>query len=143
MTDRGANRTADPKFELLRGLKLPVSDYVIFGSVPMYVHGLRQEICDLDIVARRLAWQAVTSLGKPTSAPSGYGNMVELYDGELQFFDQWISSNWNVDELIDESSIVDGLPFAQLNQVFRSKLQMNRLRDQDDLRTLRLYYASH
>ncbi len=69
--------------------------------------------------------------------------MVELYDGELQFFDQWISSDWNVDELIDESSIVDGLPFAQLNQVFRSKLQMNRLRDQDDLRTLRLYYASH
>lgn len=142
MTDSRHGSTADPKFELLRGLDLPVADYVIFGSAAMWARGLRQRIDDIDIVARRLAWKVVASLGTPTTTPSGYGRMVELYDGRLQFFDRWISPGWNVDELIGEAEMIDGLPFAPLKQVYRSKLETNRPKDADDLRALREYYSS-
>ena len=143
MTDDEDDWMADPKFRLLRDLKLPASDYVIFGSAPIYIHSLRRAIDDLDIVARRLAWKIVTSLGRPTSAPSGNGTMIELYDGRLQFFDRWISPDWDVDKLIDQADMINGFPFAQLEQVYRSKLQSNRLGDQEDLQALRLYYSSH
>jgi hypothetical protein len=143
MTNPDASWTADPKFELVRKLNLPASDYVIFGSAPVYVHGLRKTLPDLDIVACRLAWRVVTSLGRPDSAPSGYGNMVELYDGKLQFFDRWISPDWDVEELIGRADIINDLPIAQLKQVLRSKLQTNRPKDQEDLRALRSYFDSN
>jgi hypothetical protein len=54
MTDLEINRTADPKFKLLRSLNLPIPDYVIFDSAPLYVYGLRETLRDFDIVARRL-----------------------------------------------------------------------------------------
>lgn len=142
MTNPKINLTRDPKFQLLRDLHLPVRDYVIFGSAPMYAHGLRQEVADLDVVARRLAWKIVTSLGELMTAPSGNGNMVELYGGQLQFFDQWITPDWDVDKLIDEADSVDGFPFARLSEVLRSKSQANRPKDQEDLNILRAYRAS-
>jgi hypothetical protein len=137
-----AARTTDPKFELVRKLHLPISDYMIFGSAPLYVYRLRDDLIDLDIVACRLAWQIVTSLGTPTKAPSGYGHMVELYGGKLQFFDRWISADWDVDKLIEEADIINSFPIARLKHVLRSKSQTNRPKDQEDLRILRAYYAS-
>ncbi|MCA1603971.1 MAG: hypothetical protein LC775_00450 [Acidobacteria bacterium] len=142
----GSNRlilTRDPKFRLLRDLHLPACNYVIFGSAPMYAHGLRHKIADLDIIARRCAWQTITSLGELKTAPSGNGYMVELYGGQLQFFDQWITPDWDVDKIIQEAVYIDGLPFARLSEVLRSKSQANRSKDQDDLRVLRAYFASH
>lgn len=133
----------DSKFQLLRDLCLPEDDYVIFGSAPLYAHGLRQEVADLDIVARGRAWQIVASLGKSKTAPSGNGRMVELYGGKLQFFDRWVTPDWDTDRLIDEAENIDGLPFVQLKNVLRSKSQTNRPKDQKDLHVLHVYYDSH
>jgi hypothetical protein len=143
MTDHKANLAKDAKFQLLRDLHLPVCDYVIFGSAPMYAHGLRQEIADLDIVARGRAWQIITLLGEPKIAPSGNGNMVELHGGLLQIFDQWITPDWDINKIIDEAEYIDGLPFAQLSEVLCSKSQSNRPKDQEDLHILRTYCSSY
>ena len=39
-------------FEKLKALRLPASEYVIFGSGPLFAHGLLGEVRDIDVVAR-------------------------------------------------------------------------------------------
>jgi hypothetical protein len=50
-------------FGKLRALNLPTADYAIFGSGPLAVRGLIEEMHDLDVVARGTAWEQVKGLG--------------------------------------------------------------------------------
>jgi len=43
---------------------LPVKDYAIFGSGPMYAHGIKTLGGDIDIIARGKAWKMALKKGK-------------------------------------------------------------------------------
>ncbi len=61
----------------LLSLHLPVSDCVIFGSGPLLAHGIRSEVRDLDILARRPARRKALAYGMaPVKPPSGNGSMI-------------------------------------------------------------------
>jgi hypothetical protein len=51
MTMAGSLR-CHPLIRRLNAMKLDPDDYVVFGSAPMFAHGLTDTIDDLDIVAR-------------------------------------------------------------------------------------------
>jgi hypothetical protein len=124
---------------LLLSLHLPTEDYVIFGSGPLLAHGLRDEISDLDIVARRTAWDICCRIQAPQVAPSGHGRMTRLFGGALEVVDLWLCPLWDTDRLIANAEHIDGLPFASLADVIASKWATDRPKDHTDLAALRGY----
>ena len=123
---------AHPLLTALRGMDLPTSDYVVFGSGPLLVHGLRRHIGDLDVVARGPAWDTLAAHFPPTRTPSGHGQMIRLV---IEVVDRWLPG-WDTDRLIATAEHHHGLPFAPLSAVQRSKLATARPKDAADIAAL-------
>ena len=113
-------------FAKLRALELPTADYAIFGSGPLAVRGLIEEVHDLDVVARGTAWEQAKGLGEVRIAPEG-DPVVWLEEGSIEVFGGWLG--WDIDMLIDNAEIIDGLPFARLEDVLAFKLSLGRPKD--------------
>lgn len=131
--------SSHPLIETLRSLQLPPSDYVVAGSGPLLAHGLRQEIRDLDVVARGAAWKQVLDLSDPVPAPSGYGRMVLLFDGAIEVFDCWLPGTKEPDDLIDGAEFIDGIPFCPLREVLDWKVRLDRPKDREDIKLIKEY----
>ena len=110
----------------LRALDLPEGDYAVFGSGPLAAHGLVEEVRDLDVVARGPAWARAKELGPVRTAPKG-DPVVWLEGGAIEVFGGWLG--WDIDALIDNAEIIDGLPFARLEDVLAFKLSHGRPKD--------------
>ncbi|MEV4193367.1 hypothetical protein [Streptomyces toxytricini] len=128
--------------EKLISLHLPPTDYVIMGSGPLLAHGLRESIGDLDVVARGAAWKIATAAVPPTVAPSGIGQMVLLFNGDIEVFDRWLPGAAPPDELIEGAEFVQGIPFCPLPEVLRWKRKLNREKDQYDIPLIEAYLRS-
>ena len=118
-------RTGD-LFGKLRALGLPTADYAVFGSGPLAVRDLLEEVHDLDVVARGAAWKQAKGLGGARTAPEG-DPVVWLEGGAIEIFGGWLG--WDIDALIDNAEIIDGLPFARLEDVLAFKLSHGRPQD--------------
>jgi hypothetical protein len=121
-----AEGSAASFFGKLRALDLPTEDYAIFGSGPLAVRGLIEEVHDLDVVARGAAWEQAKGLGEVRIAPEG-DPLVWLEGGAIEVFSGWLG--WDIDMLIDNAEIIDGLPFARLEDVLAFKLSLGRPKD--------------
>ena len=75
----------------LVNLELERDDFVIFGSAPLLVHGLRQSVSDLDVVARGAAWRRASELGVPAVGTISGSPAFHLDHGRIQIFSEWIS----------------------------------------------------
>ncbi|PRY32591.1 hypothetical protein [Umezawaea tangerina] len=124
--------------ELVRELDLDPDHFVIFGSAPLFVQDLRDDIQDLDVLARGSAWEKVTSSGGAKATGTETGDVVwQFHGGRIQFSQQWISADFDTDALIDGAKLVDNLRFAQLDEVLRYKELLGRSKDHDDIAALR------
>ncbi|GAA0560465.1 hypothetical protein GCM10010172_49470 [Paractinoplanes ferrugineus] len=117
-------------------MQLPVKDFVIAGSGPLFVRGWISDPHDLDIVARGSAWQMSKALGAVQKAPYSTTQHVQLFDGNLEVLDGWFPEIWPVDELINTADIIDGIRFMALNVVLETKLMMGRERDLEHVEVL-------
>ncbi|WP_305784447.1 hypothetical protein [Symbioplanes lichenis] len=122
---------------LVAVLGLDRRDFVIFGSGPLLAHGLRREIRDLDVIARRGAWDIVSQHGVPTHGDLNGAPMAVFWGGKIQFSAGWISEDWDVNELIENAEVIDELPFARLRDVLRYKEALDRPKDRRDVRAIR------
>ena len=118
--------SAERLFGKLRALGLPARDYAVFGSGPLAVRGLIEEMHDLDVVARGAAWEKAKGLGPVRSAPGG-DPVVWLEGGAIEVFGGWMG--WDIDALIDHAESVEGLPFARLEDVLAFKRSYGRPKD--------------
>jgi hypothetical protein len=132
---------AHPLVAELVALHLPPDDYAVFGSGPLLAHDLPVVANDLDIVARAAAWQQATNLKEPIPAPSGSGLMVEFAGGEIQVFNAWTSPDWDVDRLIDEADVIDGIRFVALPVVLAWKRQSRRAKDAEHIMLIEKHLA--
>lgn len=133
--------TEHPLVQRLLSLGLAHQDYVVAGSGPLLAHGIRENVGDLDIVARGAAWKAVADLAEPVPAPSGHGRMVRLFDGSLEFFDSWLPGSSGPDSLIERAEFICGIPFCPLPDVLAWKGRSTRQKDRDDLLLIRNHLA--
>lgn len=121
---------------LVDELGLDRREFVIFGSGPLLAHGLRTSIRDLDIVARGTAWNSVSRHGFPAIGPISGAPMTLFWGTLIQFSPQWISPDWDTNDLIDRAELIQGLPFAQLADVLAYKQMLRRPKDHPDLKAL-------
>jgi hypothetical protein len=127
--------------KLVTELDLDRSDFVIFGSGPMLAHGLRESVRDLDIVARGDAWRRVAESGIPGAGAISGSPMAVFWGGRIQFFPEWISQDWDTDDLIhraepitvEGAGLVEVLLFAQLTDVLAYKQKLDRPKDRPDV----------
>ncbi|MFF5294040.1 hypothetical protein [Paractinoplanes globisporus] len=133
------NFLAHRYFRELLSLRLPVGDFVICGSGPLYARGWIDDPTDLDIVARGEAWRIVAGRGPVEPAPYSAARRVSLFDGDLDVFDDWFPQIGTVDELIAGADLFGGLRFMTLDVVATTKLMMGRERDRDHLAVLRAH----
>lgn len=122
----------NPLIKKLLSLDLPENDYAIFGSAPLYFHGIIDEMRDLDVVARGKAWEKVRKLGRIERFSTG-GYSVNLFDGDVEIVNDWIPGDWDKDNLIDEADIIDGIRVVTLENVFKWKKKMGRKKDKKHL----------
>jgi hypothetical protein len=122
--------------KLVLELDLDHRDFVIFGSGPLLAHGLRRSIRDLDVVARGATWRRVSEHGVPSTGAISGAPMALFWGGRIQFSPEWISPEWNPDDLIDRAEITQGLPFAQLSDVLAYKQTLGRPKDRPDIAVL-------
>ncbi|MGW2572310.1 hypothetical protein [Streptomyces sp. NPDC001537] len=130
-----------PLIEKLRSLQLPSADFVVAGSGPLLAHGLREDVRDLDVVARGAAWRLALDLGDAVLAPSGHGQLVLLFDGSIEVFDRWLPNGKSTDELIADAEIIDGLPFCSLRDVLDWKVRSDRIKDRLDIQLIKEYLS--
>ena len=123
----------DELLEALRRLALPISEYAVFGSGPLLVRGIIQEIHDLDVLCRGQAWQQVQSLGETRRLEHFDVCVVSMLDGKLTFGDRWAIGDFDVNELIESAEIIDGIPFVRLENVIRYKTIADREKDRAHL----------
>jgi hypothetical protein len=122
-------------FNELRALNLPSSQYVVFGSGPMGIRNMR-EIHDVDIFVTEKLWRALLKRHKSEANGS-----IQLTPN-IEAIKTWFPGDWNVEDLITEADIIDGIRFAKLERVHEWKKQRMAPKDKKDLEILEAYFKT-
>lgn len=126
---------------LLADLRLPSADFVVAGSGPLLVHGIKPTIHDIDVVARGRAWMRAAQMSKPVRSRSGLGSRISLFNGEVEIFDHWIGGLSDINAMIDSAEWIDGIPFLSLADTLTWKRGLGRAKDLRDIALIERYLA--
>lgn len=132
----------NPLISKLIALNLPKEDYAVFGSGPMFAHGIKDLGSDVDLIARGKAWEKACQIGDTKKAALSNNKVVILFEGDIEIFNGWAPGEWNVDKLIDEAEIIDGIRFVSLENVVRWKKLMGREKDLTHIQMINDYKKS-
>ncbi len=122
--------------EKVRGLRLPVGEYAVFGSGPMLAHGLVEKAGDTDILARGAAWEKAKGLGK---VEMGRHDPFVRLGGNVEIFGGWVGMD--VDVIIGRAVLVEGVQFARLEDVLAFKRLLRRTKDIEHIRLIEKHLA--
>lgn len=126
----------------LKDLDLPAGHYAVFGSGPLLVRGIIDDANDIDVICRGAAWEKARALGRTEYLEKYDVTIVSLDDGRLTFGTRWAIGDFDTDELIDSSEIINDLPFVRLEHVVAYKEIADRRKDRDHIAALRAHYAA-
>ena len=129
-------------FDRLKELDLPAGDYAVFGSAPLLIRGIIDEVDDLDIISRGAAWDYAQTLA-PVTVLEPYGiDIVDIDDGLITIGTTWGIGEFDLDELIDTADVIDDMQFVRLEHVEMYKQVGGRQKDLDHLEALRQWRRS-
>lgn len=123
-------------FQKAKDLNLPFGEHALFGSAPMGVRGLR-DCHDVDIIVTetlwndykmKLNWSLVRTKNKDKCSDGLRNDSIELWK------DWW--PEWDINKLIQEAEMIDGLPFVKLEEVLKWKKQIAREKDLRDVKII-------
>jgi hypothetical protein len=115
----------------VKPLQLPMGHYVLFGSLPLLAHGLTQTAHDIDIVVDANGWKYAKSLGTIVQSPKGH-QVIDL--GYVEIYEEWMGMN--VENVIARATLINGLPYAALEDVLFYKKALNRPKDQEHIQRI-------
>lgn len=125
----------------VKTLKLPQGSYIVFGSCPLAIAGIR-EAGDIDMLVDNDVLEELRKLGwkQETKGPN---------DTPLVFEDFEAHNSWNfslycptLEHLLENANIVDGIPFASLDEVRKWKVASGRPKDFKDIELIDTYLSS-
>jgi hypothetical protein len=125
---------------LVKKLNLPTGQYLVFGSGPLHIHGIR-ETRDIDICVKPEVYEELKSTGEWEEKTYHDGSRYLSKD----MFE--IVSDWDygekycptVSELIERAEIIEGIPFAPLEDVLNWKKAYARPKDLEDVKLIKAY----
>jgi hypothetical protein len=127
--------------EKVKALNLPKGSYVVFGSCPMALAGIR-EAGDIDLLAsaevrkrfEKEGWQEVDK--GPNDKP--------LTKDDYEIHDNWNFSSYQptLEQLLSTATVVDNVPFASLEEVRKWKESSGRPKDLEDIKRIDAYMAT-
>ncbi|MFA5086060.1 MAG: hypothetical protein WC468_00465 [Candidatus Paceibacterota bacterium] len=121
--------------ELLKRVKdlgLPLGEYAVFGSGPMGVRGLR-EMHDIDlIVSDKIFDEYSEKPGWMIKEIYGYRDWLKNDDLEIEMGRDWHEGR-DVEKMIREADMIDGLPFVELDYLVKWKKFFGREKDLKDV----------
>lgn len=128
----------DPLLNVLLELELDTKDYAVFGSAPLFMHGLKDSLRDLDVIARGRAWEQALDLTERgrllmETPPSGRGTMLRHPHESIEIFNEWTSKKIDIEELIDSAELIDGIRFVRVVDVLKWKALSGREKDRRDI----------
>lgn len=129
-------------FSKVKSLDLPLGKYVIFGSGPMEAHGLRQTGSDIDILVTSQLYAELKQQGWPERVDSDGDAFLEQ-DG-FEVTSTWNFGHYNPtpEAIISRAEIIQGIPFAPLEDVLSYKRIFDRPKDKKDIKLIERYLAS-
>lgn len=120
-------------------LHFPEGSYVVFGSCPLAVAGLR-EANDIDMLVTPELFNQLAKNGwkEFVKAP----NDKPLIKGDFEVHVAWDFSTYQptLKQLLASAQIIDGVPFAALEEVRKWKLSSGRAKDLEDIQLIEDYY---
>lgn len=125
----------DLRLSVLKEMKLPVGQYAIFGSYPLYACGLKKKPKDLDLIVVPAVWKSFLKRPDWRLKVSTLGSKYLVKNG-IEMYPDWKPGRWSVEKLIKNSATIEGLPFVSLKDVLRWKKAYNRKKDGPDIRAI-------
>lgn len=124
----------------VKELSLPEGSYIVFGSGPMAAAGIR-EASDVDLFATTEVLQDLKNAGWQQLVKSP-GDAPYVYD-VYEVHDSWNFSSYapTLKQLLETATIIDGVPFASLDEVRKWKQSSGRPKDLIDIELIDAYLA--
>lgn len=98
----------------LKKLNLPENDYAVFGSAPLVIVDMIEDVNDFDIIIKHNSWP--------------FGNKKEVRTKDFEFFYNWPDED--VDDLIDNYSFLyEKVKFIIPKKVIKYKRKLKREKD--------------
>jgi hypothetical protein len=125
-------------FQRVKELNLPIGEYAIFGSGPMGIRNLR-EMHDIDlIVSDRIFNEYSNKQEWRIKEIYGYRDWLKNDNLEIEMGRDW-HEGWDVEGMIREAEIIDGLPFVKLEYLIKWKSFFGREKDLKDVELIKKY----
>lgn len=125
---------------LIHGLDLDRGDLIVAGSARLWAEGVLPDLSDLDIVARGRSLYALEDhAGREGSFSKGrYSDrqISQLHGIDMEIAGSWVAPNEDIDELIAECEVIDGLQFIGIPHVIAYKVHLDREKDREHLHAL-------
>jgi hypothetical protein len=126
---------------MVKELSFPKGSYVVFGAAPMAVADLR-EANDIDFLVTP---QLLEALKKQKGWHQVHkGPKDEPYEnGIYEVHANWDFSTYapTLEQLLKTATIIDGIPFASLEEVRKWKLAWGRPKDMKDVELIDAYLS--
>lgn len=128
--------------EKVKQLGLPQYSYVVFGSCPMALAGIR-EANDIDLLVSKDLLEQLREAGWKVFEKSPHDK--PLVYGDFEAHAAWDFSDYQptLKQLLKTATYVDDIPFAAINEVRTWKLSSGRPKDLTDIKLIDAYLASH
>ena len=123
-------------FKKVKDLKLPTGKYALFGSAPLGIRGLR-DCRDIDIVVTQDLWDEYMDKGWEMKTMTHGGQY--LLNGDIELWKDWKPGEWDIEELIAEAEMIDGLSFVRLEKVLEGKKLSGREKDFEDIKKIKKF----
>ena len=126
----------------LKDLDLPEGQFVVIGSGPLAVRGMR-DTNDLDVVVTQDVWGELIKKYPVIVNSEGinridFGNGIETLERNIRS----IFTNSSVvpfDEIFEKPDVFEGVQFMNLNHLKKIKLKMGREKDLADVKLIDEY----
>lgn len=121
-------------------LNLPRGSYVVFGSCPLAVAGIR-EANDIDLLVSKEIFAKLKEDGWQELRKDS--NDIPLVRDAFEAHNNWDFSSYSptLEHLLASTTIIDGVPFASLEEVRKWKVASGRPKDLADIELIDEYLA--
>ena len=116
----------------VKALNLPEKSYVVFGSCPLALAGLR-EANDIDLLVSDETFKLLKSCGWK-QIQKGLNDNPLVHD-VFEAHKNWNFSSYSptLEHLLKSPTVIDGIPFASLEEVRKWKASSRRPKDIVDI----------